>query len=128
MEPDELVQSMIYAAAFLYEGGEAEALALLRATEPEFVAAHDYTTDTGWNGSEPDTFFLHGSRKLYETFTARLEPALQIQAAFEATHPNKVNVVARYRPILKSNHSWQIEFTKQLPQVDAIDAEFKEGE
>lgn len=124
MESQDLRNALIQAAAYLHEGGEQAALELLLTCEPEFIAQHDYTTETGWNGWEPDTFVLHGPRKLHDAFREDTQEAKQITAAFEAIHPERVQVRARFRAVRRTEASWQADLARELPQLGVVDAEF----
>ncbi len=125
MEPADLIKVLVHAAAYLYEGNEIAALDLLLLSDPEFVPQHDFTTNTGWNGSEPDTFVLWGPRRLVEAFRAESEPAKQIKAAFQEVHPEQLEVRARYRPTSPSPPDWKEVLAKELPYVGSVDAEFR---
>lgn len=123
MELDETNAAAFRAAAFLFEGDETEALALLMQCEVAFAAAHDWTSDTGYNGHSPDTYTLHGPRKVVEAFQAKIDTSKQIEAAFDAAHGFCV-VTARYKPMKVARQTWHETLAAELPAAGAIEATF----
>jgi hypothetical protein len=123
MSPEEINRLAINVVAFLHEGDEKNALEIfLQTSGIEFIEAHEYNDDN-YNGHEPDTFFLHGSRKLYEAFKDGADESKQIISAFEASNPKYHLVKARYKSVTGSIPPWREQLSKELPAIGALDAE-----
>ena len=127
LEPADLTDVLLRAACYLHEGNELAALELLLSAEVEFIPEHDYTSETNWHEHVPDTFVLHGPRKLVESHRDSAEEWKQVGQALEAAYGNHV-LRSRYKPAQAVSQPWREVLTRELPSLGAIEAEYTEAQ